>query len=181
MGQASVSAGSDGSFTFSGLTPGKYTLRATLPPGGSPSGWITKAVSAGGHDATDVPVQVSAGENLSDALIVFGDRPSEISGTLTDADGRAAGDYFVVLLPADPARWRSTNRRVTPARVSTDGQFTFRNLLAGDYLLAVVKDLEPATINDPEILTELARNAVKVAIAEGEKKAQPLKIGKAPE
>jgi hypothetical protein len=34
--------------------------------------------------------------------------------------------------------------------VSTDGQFTFRNLLAGDYLLAVVKDLEPASINDPE-------------------------------
>jgi hypothetical protein len=90
-------------------------VRAT-PAAADGRGWFIKAVAAGGQDATDAPFELKAGESITDALVVFSDRPAEITGTLQDASGRAATDYFVILLPADPAKWRSPNRRVQQVR-----------------------------------------------------------------
>lgn len=172
MGQNTVSAASDGSFVFTGLTPGPYNLRAMA------SGWLMTSVSAGGHDAIDMPFEIRAGENVTDASIAFGDRPAEIGGVLQDASGRPATDYYVILMPADPARWKSPNRRVQQVRPSSDGRFTFRNLLPGDYLVGATTDVEIGATADPAFLTGLSRAAVKVALAEGEKKVQDLRIGK---
>jgi len=177
MGQTTATPAPDGSFTFSGLTPGRYNLRAS-PAAADARSWIIKSITAGGHDATDGPLELKAGENITNAVVAFGDRPAEITGTLTDLAGRPAGDYFVILLPANPAQWRSLNRRIQQVRPSSDGQFAFRLLLAGDYLIAAATDIEPGGTNDPDFLTELSKNAAKVTVAEGEKKIQPLKIGK---
>jgi hypothetical protein len=175
MGQTSANAGPDGSFTFSGLTPGHYNLRATV---NGTTGWLIKSVSAANQDATDAPFELKPGASVTDASIVFGDKPAELSGTLQDGSGRPATDYMVILLPADPARWRSTNRRVLQARPATEGKFTFRNLLPGDYVLAASIDLEPGAISDPELLAELARSGTKITIAEGEKRVQDIRIEK---
>jgi protocatechuate 3,4-dioxygenase beta subunit len=176
-GQTSATAGPDGSFAFTGLTPGRYYLRATAATEAR-AGWLIKEVTAAGQDATDGAFELKVGDNVTNASIVFGDRPAELSGTLQDASGRPATDYFVLLLPADPARWRSTNRRVQQVRPLSDGKFTFRALLPGNYLLAAATELEPGATADTEFLTELAKNAVKVTIAEGEKKVQDIRIGK---
>jgi hypothetical protein len=173
MGQTSANAGPDGSFTFTGLTPGRYNLRATAT---GMTGWLMSSISAAGQDAIDMPFELKSGATVTDASIVFGDRPAELSGTFEGASGRAATDYYVVLLPADPAKWRSTNRRVQQVRPAIDGKFTFRNLLPGDWVLAAATDLEPGIPSDPDLLAELARSGTKVTIAEGEKKVQNLGI-----
>jgi hypothetical protein len=63
-------------------------------------------------------------------------------------------------------------------RLGTDGRYQIRGLPAGGYVLCVVTDVEPAMLQDPAFLEQLAAAGVKLALAEGEKKIQDLKIGK---
>jgi hypothetical protein len=62
-------------------------------------------------------------------------------------------------------------------RTANDGTFLFNRVPAGDYEIAAVDDVEPGEWYDPAFLQRLVSSAVKVTIAEGEKKVQDLKIG----
>ena len=67
---------------------------------------------------------------------------------------------------------------VAPVRASTAGKVRLANLLAGAYYLAALADFEQADVYKPEFLEQVAAMAIKVTIAEGEKKVQDLRIGK---
>jgi hypothetical protein len=69
------------------------------------------------------------------------------------------------------------SRRIMNARTANDGSFTFRNTPPGEYYLAAVDDVEPGEWYDPSFLQRLVTGAIKVTIAEGEKKVQDLKVG----
>ena len=73
-------------------------------------------------------------------------------------------------------RTQRSRRLRQPVRASTEGKFRFASLLAGEYYLAALTDFEPADIYKPEFLEQVAAAALKVTIAEGEKKIQDLKI-----
>jgi hypothetical protein len=68
------------------------------------------------------------------------------------------------------------SRRIQSVRPSTDGKYIVRNLPPGDYLLTAVTDIEPGEWYDPSLLEQLVRGAVKVTIADGEKKTQDLRL-----
>ena len=57
-----------------------------------------------------------------------------------------------------------------------DGKFTLRNLLPGEYLLAAVTDIDNGEWLDPAFLDQIAPNALKLSLAEGEKKTQDIRI-----
>ena len=52
------------------------------------------------------------------------------------------------------------------------------NLPAGEYLLVALTDVMPNEWNDPKFLDSLAPAALKITLAEGEKKVQDLRIGR---
>lgn len=161
----------DGRFTITGITPGRYRLQATAP--GTPPRWTARSSMVGGQDALDTPIEIR--QSYSDAVITLTDRISELSGRL-DAGGTSA-DYTMILFSANQAHWSAPSRRVLTARAASDSTYSFRNVPPGEYLLAAVDDVEQGEWNDPTFLQRLSPTAMKITIAEGEKKTQDVRVG----
>ena len=103
--------------------------------------------------------------------------PAEVSGILYDGAGRPSGDLSIVLFSTDRAMWFNGSRRVRPAvRPATDGRFTFTGLVAGEYYLAALTDVTPADLNSPQFLELVIPAAIKMAVGDGERKTQDLRI-----
>ncbi len=167
-GSATINA--DGTFTIAGVTPGRYRLNIGLP--GPQVAWTAKSATLGGRDALDGAVEVR--QPLADALITITDRLSELGGKV---DGPNGADCTLVLFAQNREYWTSPSRRVMTSRTAKDGTFTFRRIPPGDYSLAAVEDVEPGEWFDPAFLQRIASTAIRVTIAEGEKKTQDVHLG----
>jgi uncharacterized protein (DUF2141 family) len=175
FGGPTVQADANGRFTVTGVVPGRYRLTAFVrgSAGGS-SGWQIKTSTIGGRDSLDLPIELRA--SVASAVIAFTDRVAELSGVVLDAAGQPAPDFEVVAVAADRAFWGPESRRIRSVRPSADGKYLFENLPAGEYLVAAVADLEPGDLYGPSVLERLTRGAMKVSIAEGEKKTFDLRL-----
>lgn len=161
----------DGTFEFSAVIPGAYRLTTAAPPG-----WWARAAERQARDLLDDLVTIRA-ESLSGVVVRMTDRPPAIAGTLTTPAGRPASGFFVVAFPADRTLWRSPSRRVASTRPATNGAFMLEGLPPGEYRLAVLTDLDASDLADASFLEALAGAAVPVAVGEGERKIQDLRIG----
>jgi hypothetical protein len=170
----------DGTFTLDGVTPGRYLLSANAPSTNGVPGvsWQIKSALVNGVDGVDTPFEVKPGQNIDNTIVTFTDQSAEVSGTLTDAAGKPTSDFSVLLFSADKTFWSARSRRVrSPVRTATDGTFKFTGLVAGDYYLAALTDFEPPDISNPAFLEQVAGTAaIKISVAEGEKKTQDIKL-----
>jgi hypothetical protein len=173
MGLATLTATADanGRFTFSGISPGQYRIRAS-----GAANWTMKSVMAGGRDTLDYWVEVVPGENVSNVNVVFGDGTTEVKGTLQSTLGQPTADYSVVIFAADNRYWVPLARRMRSVRPSTDGKFSFSGLPAGEYRIAAVTDLEPGAWFDPAFLQELVAASVSVRLVDGQPIVQDLRV-----
>jgi hypothetical protein len=162
----------DGRFTFASVVPGMYRLTA----GGAGSRWVPASAIIGGQDALDFPVEIKPGHNLSGAIVTLTDRPSGLSGTLTDSRGQPAPDYTLIVYPEDPALWGPQSRRVRSTRPATDGRFVVDDLPPGAYRVCPVIDPEPGAWFDPAFLQQLDSAALRFTLAEGEQKVQNIRL-----
>jgi hypothetical protein len=160
----------EGRFTISSVIPGRYRLSAS----GAGSGWVVGSSSIDGQDAFEFPAEIRGA--VGSASVTFTDRQAELSGTVTNTQSQPVPDYTLVLYPADQRYRTSFSRRILISRPATDGRFTFRNIPAGDYRLAPVNDPEPGSWFDPAFLQQLDSTAIRVTVAEGEKKEQSLQV-----
>jgi len=168
----------DGTFKLEGAPPGRYLI-STSVPGGQPGGaiWMMKSVLVNGVDAADRGFDVRPNESLSDIVVTFTDRASEVSGTLLDAAGKPSSALSIMLFSTDKTTWSNRSRWLRqPTRAGVDGKFRFTNLLPGEYFLAALSDYEPQDIYKPEFLEQVAAAAMKITVAEGEKKVQDIRI-----
>jgi len=168
----------DGTFKLEGAPPGRYLL-STSVPGGQPGGatWLMKSVQVKGADAADRGFEVRPNESLTDIVITFSDRAAEVSGTLMDAAGKPSSALSIMLFSSDRTTWTNRSRWLRPpTRAGVDGKFRFTNLLAGEYYLAALSDFEQQDVYKPEFLDQVAAAAMKIVVAEGEKKVQDIKI-----
>jgi hypothetical protein len=162
-----------GRFTINGVSPGRYRITAT----GAGNGWVMGSSIAGGQDTLDFPVEVKPNQNISNAVVTFTDRVTEIAGTIINDQNQPVPDYTIIVYPADRTFWTPQSRRIQSTRPATDGRFTFRNLPSGDYRIVPVLDPEPGSWYDPAFLQQLDAAALRVSLGEGEKKGQNLRIG----
>jgi hypothetical protein len=160
-----------GAFVVDGVVPGRYLVRAV-----EPQGWAIRSITLGGRDALDLPVAFAPGEHVQDAIVTFTDRLAELSGTFQNDAGAPAVDFTVVVFPRSRELWDAGARRIRATRPATTGRFTFANLPPGDYLLAALTDVQTGEWLDPAFLEQLVAGAVAVAIAEGERKTQDIRI-----
>jgi len=171
----------DGTFRVEGLPPDRYIAAASwsgMRTGDGTTGWWLTAIHVGGRDLGDVPIEVRPNTDVRDVAITFRDRIGAIEGSLSDAAGRPAPEYFVLAFPVERASWTTTSRRtVSPARPGTDGRFRLTGLLAGEYYLAVVTTIDDDA-TDAAFLEAILPSAIKVTIAEGEIKRQDLRVGR---
>lgn len=172
---ATATTQADGTFVLSPLAPGLYRLAATASV---PPGWSARSLLVGADDLFDAPVLIRPGTIISDAVLTYTDRPTEIAGTLQTPAGDPTADYFIVAFAADRKYWTPMNRRQAMARPATDGRYVISNLPPGEYMVAAVTDVEQGSWWEPSFLEQLQPAAVRVTLAEGERRALDLKIGR---
>jgi hypothetical protein len=177
---ASVQA--DGTFRVAGLPPDRYIVGASWPgmrSGDGRVGWWITSIRVGDREIGDAPIGVDPNANVANVAIAFGDRVGAIEGTLSDAAGRPAPDYFVLAFPVERSSWTTVSRRlVPPARPGTDGRFRLTGFPAGDYYLAVVTTMESDDGSDPAFLEAIVPGAIKVTIGRGQTIRQDLQVGR---
>jgi hypothetical protein len=161
---AVATVGADGTFTLTGVMPGRYRLSATFPGAGRLGGWTLESIAANGGDALDAPLTVAPRQHVLDTLVTFTDHLAEISGILR-APGGAAGNATIVLFPEDQSAWLPQSRRIQSTRAAADGGYAFRNVPVGRYFVAVTEDAEPGEWFDPGFLQRLLPAAIRVDVA----------------
>jgi len=186
-GGTTVSAkiAADGTFTISGVAPGKYRLNT--PFGMIPQqlmggmnltgGWTLKSVMAGGRDIADASLEIKPGGDVTNVVVTFTDKPAELSGSVVDGVGRVTPSFPIVVFSTDRAYWTSSSRRVQTARPSSDGQFKVTGLPPGEYYVCAVTAVDRTEAYDPAFLEQLVPVAFKITVADGEKKVVNLKLG----
>ena len=165
-----------GQFTSYGLVPGKYFVRVPFSFGG----WTLLSASVGGRDAADMPLDVENAD-VSGVVLTFTDRPTELSGAVHDAQGRADAAASVVLFPVQRESWMdfgSAPRRLRVARAGPNGQYHIGGLPPGEYFAAAVRTDVAGDWQNPNFLSGLSQSATRVTVTDGEKKTLDLTSGR---
>lgn len=168
-----VTVAADGRFTFSGVPAGRYRIAAA---GAAP--WLLRSAVSGQRDTLDVPLDVAPGTGVTDLVLSFTDRPTEISGTLFDQLGRPTPEYAILIFSTDRSFWTSAPRRMSGlVKLGTDATYHVAGLPPGEYYLSAITDADPLQLGDPSFLEQLIPASIKITLAEGEKKTQNLRLG----
>jgi hypothetical protein len=172
-------AAPDGTFRAVGLTPGRFLLRATAPASTTSSGWALKSIVRDARDLLDAAFELAPGDILSDVLVTFTDRPTELTGALLNLSGIPSADYFILVYSTEPAFWFPNSRRVVSVRPNSAGSYSIRNLPPGEYFVSALTDVETGEWFVPDFLRSLAVGSpIRITIGESEKKRQDLRVGK---
>jgi hypothetical protein len=172
--QATVEA--NGRFTVSDVLPGSYRVNASVPgvPSAAPA-WVVQSITVEGEDALDMPLDVK-GRVITGMVVTMTDRITELSGLVVDEKGKPATEHTLVLYPVDEKYWFFQSRRIRTTRAGEDGRYSFRIVPPGDYRLATLVDPEPGSWFDKAVLGDLESTAVRISLAEGEKKIENVRV-----
>jgi hypothetical protein len=124
------------------------------------------------------PLEISDAD-VTDLVIRFTDRPSEIAGTVSPDASTSDAELVVVVFPVDARGWvnhGSTPRRLQNSNQAGAGPFTFSGLPDGEYFLAAIKQDEIREWRDPAFLKKLAPLATRAKVAEGQKASVALRV-----
>ena len=160
-----------GSFTSSGVLPGKYLLRANAPPN-----YTLKQIMVNGVDAADTPIDIES-RDIAGVIVTFTDRISELSGTVRNTQGAIDANAAVIVFPSDDNQWLNYGinpRRMRLVRTTTAGVFRFAALPPGDYYAIAISEEHAGDWQDPAFLRELTRDASRVTVGIGSQQTQSL-------
>jgi hypothetical protein len=164
-------AKSDGTFTMTGIAPGRFTVNVYA---GSGEGYI-KSILLGSEDVYGKEVDGSAVAAGGLKIVIRLDSAA-LSGTVEIPDERKAAlrAPTVVLLPAD-AHLRDAEQRHV-AQFNQNNGYDLKNLRPGDYIAFALEACDYASLQDPEVLAAIAGKGTKVTLAANEAKSLDLKI-----
>lgn len=166
----------EGRFSFPSVEPDTYRFAHTWTAASARDKWTIKSATANGREAFETPLRVTANEPV-EWTITFTDTPATLTGLFQDPGGRAATEYYILAFSSDRKHWTPGSRRIRMTRPGTDGAFTFKGLLPGDYFLVALPDLETGEWNDPTLLEQLAKSSATVTVRDGETTTQNYRIG----
>ena len=162
----------EGRFVITDVMPGSYRPSASL----SGRTWVLQSATLDGQEYLDRPLEVGPGRALSGLVLTYTDRPTVLSGSITDAKGEPAMDAVIVLFAADETLWIPGSRHLRLTRPMPDGTYEFRGMPPGDYRIATLIDEDPSAWSTPEVLRSLSTSAARLTLGEGEKKVHPLVV-----
>ena len=161
----------DWTFELTGLSDARIISAGLME---SPD-WTLKAIYHNGTEVTDTPIEFVPGQTVQGVEIVFSRKRTELSGMVTAPSGKPDLDVTVVAFAQDSRRLTPGSRFMRTGRPNQDGRYTIRGLPPEDYFVAVVREVEPGRLTDPEYLESLRQSAVRITLAEGEARAQDFK------
>jgi carboxypeptidase family protein len=128
-----------GEFTVSGLAAGRFRIKADLPD----EGWYVRAITRPAPGAAKKPVDASrngiavkAGEKLSGVEVVIAEGAASLNGRVVPAKegSKLASRLRVHLIPAEVSAADDV-LRYAETTVGVDGEFGFKHIAPGKYLL----------------------------------------------
>ncbi len=180
IGVPASNATADGTFTFEGVTPGRYSdLRERAGAAGNGAG-IELDAQVGHAEGSGCPRFAPRRQTRRERLRSRADvhRPDHRDQRSAPRRTRPAlAGYFVFVFPTDKTSWYQGSRRMRPpTRPASDGKYRITGLPPGDYYVAALTDFEPNDIFDASFLDQLIGASFKITLGEGEKKTQDLKL-----
>jgi len=109
-------------------------------------------------------------------MLTLPDATTSLSGRIVTGEDQPAPACFIAVFTVDPALWRPQAPRVRSARTATDGSWIVDGLPAGEYYVAALMDVGAEDLGDPAFLHALQAVAVRLSLAEGEKRTQDFRI-----
>ena len=164
--------GKEDDFRFNNLS-GSYQLGLPLPENVN---WRVRSVTFGGDDFTDAPIDLAGRASVDGVVITMTDKVSNLSGSVSDGNGKTVSQYVIVVQPADQKEPRVAARFVRTARPDTNGRFEIRNIRPGRYVATAIEALEEGRQFAPEFQRELQRGAREFTVKEGETLSLDLKL-----
>jgi hypothetical protein len=172
IGVSRVMLLADGRFNSEAMIAGRHRFVLDSSP---TLRWTLAAATLDGRDILDGMLDMPQ-RDIDGAVLTFTDRPSRLSGTLTDAAGRGASDYAVLVFSTDPRLWPAVSRRVRHTMTDGTGAFAFEDIAPGEYFLCVLPEVDEGLGTDHAALSALASSAVRVTVAAKEHRVQHLRV-----
>jgi len=176
-GDPSAAVRPDGTFTVSNLMPGSYRVGAVVSPGRSPVNFLLRSATLDGADRADIPIDVGS-SNVTGLVVTVADNLPELTGTLLDLENRPVPQLYVFAFSTDSSYWAEGSRRIVSIRATESGTYRLAGLPPGEYYLCALTELDTVLQFETEFLTQLIPAAFKITLAEGEKKAQNLRVAR---
>jgi len=130
------------------------------------SAWFVQSVTLGGKDITDRVFDLQT--DATSLLVTYTDRPSKVSGTVTDDQGSTSATAVVLVFPVDPRKWSgygASPRTLKSALTTRHGVYTINQLPPGDYYAIAVGAADIDGWQDPATLEALATQATRLTVA----------------
>lgn len=175
FGVYSATPDAAGALAIAGVTPGRYRVSAPPIRAGATQ-WIPASAMLNGQDVLDEPFEVRDGD-VNGLVVTYTNRAARVTGTLEDASGRPAPDYYVILFPEDRRYWYPGSRWIKAVRPSEGGGYLMSGLSAGRYRIGAVIDVENNEWFEPSFLEQLLPASAAFTLSEGELRGFPLRIG----
>ena len=164
-GQFAVEATQGAAPSFSTVAAGGQYIVRPYEMGG----WFVHSVTLGGKDITDRVFDLQA--DATSLVVTYTDRPSKVSGTVTDERGAASPTAVVLVFPVDPRRWSgygASPRTLKSALATRSGVYTIDHLPPGDYYAIAIGAADIDGWRDPATLEALANQATRLTVAAGD-------------
>ena len=172
MGLYRVVPEADGSFAIPNVVAARYRVDVA----GAPEGWVLESATFNGRETIDTHLVIEPGREYDNGRLTLTNRTSTLSGTVMDGRGLPVDQHAVILFPERPEHRVPRSRRIHVARTGTEGRYAFDGLLAGEYRLAVVVDLEPGREFEAALLEELTPASLPITLAPGQTGFQDLRV-----
>jgi hypothetical protein len=162
----------DGHFTIDGVASGPHLIR----PQNQVRGWVMESVTVGARDVTDTPIELRSGQTVSDVVVTFTDKITQVTGTITGGNGAPLTEYTVLAFPTDASLWRAQSRQIMTARPDQTGKYTLRGLPPGEYYIVPVDPAEQGEWFEPAYLDAHRADASRFTLSTGDAKTEDFKI-----
>jgi hypothetical protein len=153
----------DGSFTLTGVPPGRYVMHAMTS---SSDGWRLASAKVGQLDIADVPLAVDR-EDVGGVAVIMTMSRSLLRGRVTWKTGDPANGVDVIAFPTEEKYRVRDSRRVATAHTTIAGEYEIAGLPPGTYGIAVADDVDVQALKDPGVVRRL-RAISTVTLAAGE-------------
>jgi uncharacterized protein (DUF2141 family) len=164
----------NGTFVLAAGAPGRYTLSVT-PPDNESKRWSVKSAMSRIQNLLD-PVELRAGEDLSDVVITISDRTTELIVAVVNAAETFGASALVVSV--DQRYWTYPSRRTQLGRLAADGEARFVDLPPGDYSVTILTDPTEVDLRDARVIEALASTGVRVSVSDGKTTTLKLAAGR---
>jgi hypothetical protein len=145
------------------------------------AGWAIKSVHLDGIDMTENGFDVPNLVDVHGLEVELTNRPPQVTGSVTNAQGAHAGQFVVLLFAQNGGLWKNvTQRHIALARPDQNGRFVVRTLLPGAYLAVALPGVSSFTWTDPTFLEKLRPLATAFSLADGEAKTLALTLKPTP-